>query len=343
MKTFSSTPPFHRPTWKLGTRLVPSVVRGSLILGFCYAALFIGAGECYGLWDKPPTNTPKPANTHKPPQPTQVPTDPPVITTNTYTPTYTIEQTPTLTNTAGYCICGSTPTAPGIPTCTFTSTPTVTLTYTRTATNTVQPGGLSSVSETSRTLPPTDTGAMTATQTDAGSAAGGLALAGSAQGDTDTLESALWTPINKSPRFPWAGFDPGATVSANAGGMSFVLLLAAMVMGGGALFALSLMNRKEAYELPRSADEATAALEINPITVGAFGFTARLAEQVPLLSYGERVVLSKVGSGIGRALHRIDSLSDVKRISVMGPQEFLQLTSRSPFLTTPIRGMGWAG
>jgi len=73
-------------------------------------------------------------------------------------------------------------------------------------------------------------------------------------------------------------------------------------------------------------EAAAATMAINPTTVGAVGFSAWLAGQAPLLSYGEQVVISKVGNGIGSAIHLVGGISDLKKISEMGPQEFLQLT-----------------
>jgi hypothetical protein len=122
--------------------------------------------------------------------------------------------------------------------------------------------------------------------------------------------------------------------------MPYLLLLAALVIGGGAFFALKLQGHAEVYDPSMGGGGAAATLAINPIAVGALGFAPWLAGQAPLLSSGEKVVLSKVGNGIGSAINLVGGSSDLKNISEAGTQEHLQLTTTSPFLAVSMRGAG---
>ncbi len=125
--------------------------------------------------------------------------------------------------------------------------------------------------------------------------------------------------------------------------MPFLLLIAALMTGGGVFFAFKLRSRKQVYGPSLAVGGAAAAMAIHPVTVGAFGFTAWLAGQAPMLTQGEQVVLSKVRNGIGSAIHLVGGISDLKKISEMSTQEFLQLSANSPFPTLGIRGTGFAG
>ncbi len=111
--------------------------------------------------------------------------------------------------------------------------------------------------------------------------------------------------------------------------MPYLLFLATLAMGGGAIFAFTTRSRREIYDPSPGGGATAATMAIHPATVGASGFSAWLAEQAPLLTDGEKVVLSKVGNGILSALHLSGRKSDLTRISERGPQEFLQLAAGS--------------
>jgi hypothetical protein len=124
--------------------------------------------------------------------------------------------------------------------------------------------------------------------------------------------------------------------------MPFLLLLAALMTGGGLFFAFRLWRRAEVYVPYAGVGRTDPTTAINPSTVGAFGFAAWLSNQAPLLNYGERVVLSKVGNGIRSAMHLVGQTPDLKKISEMGTQESLQLTTSSPILPAAVWGTGFA-
>jgi hypothetical protein len=123
--------------------------------------------------------------------------------------------------------------------------------------------------------------------------------------------------------------------------MPFLLLFAALVIGGGAFFAFKFQGRTEVYDPSKGGGGAAATLPINPALVGAYGFAAWLVGQTPSLSFGEKVFLSKVGNGFNAAINLIHSNPDLKNISEMGTQESLQLTASSPPLRSAIRGTGF--
>jgi hypothetical protein len=72
---------------------------------------------------------------------------------------------------------------------------------------------------------------------------------------------------------------------------------------------------------------------INPATVGAVGFSAWLAGQVPVPTPEEKEILAKVENGVGSAANQVGGVSDLNKISETGTEEFLQLTKSSPFLS----------
>jgi hypothetical protein len=108
--------------------------------------------------------------------------------------------------------------------------------------------------------------------------------------------------------------------------MPYLLFLATLTIAGFAFFAFTIRAPKAVY-VPSQDGAAAATLAINPVTVGASGFSAWLAEQAPMLTHGEQVVISKVGNGILSALNWSGRISDLMGISERGPQEFLQLTT----------------
>jgi hypothetical protein len=123
--------------------------------------------------------------------------------------------------------------------------------------------------------------------------------------------------------------------------MPFLLFLAVLVIGGGSFFILGLQGRTGAYDPSRGSGGAAASLPINPAMVGGFGFAAWLMEQAPALSFGEKVFLSKIGNGFNAAINFVSGNPHLKNISELGTQESLQLTARSPFLTSEIRSTGF--
>jgi hypothetical protein len=355
MKQFFSVPPLHQSVLVFIRRQFPRILKVFLILGVTCLTSFTGVSVCYGQGDNAlkPTKT---DNTHVPTYKTIVPTDPPVIPTNTPivptntpVPTDTNIQTSTPTDTPD-CTFGPTPTATGtpLPTCIPTSTPTQTLTETEMPTDTARPGGPTSTPRPSKRLAPTNAAGITVTQTASATATGmGAApLSGQSaatQGMIGALATASSTPTSNGASVPGPGIGTGSNLKINANGMPFLLLLAALVIGGGAFFAFKLRGRKEVYDPSMGGGEAAPAMAINPAAVGAVGFSAWLAGQAPLLTYGEKVVVSKVGNGIGFAIHLVSGISDLKKISEMGTQEFLQLTTSSLFPTAAIRSTGSVG
>jgi hypothetical protein len=112
------------------------------------------------------------------------------------------------------------------------------------------------------------------------------------------------------------------------------LLLAALGIGGGAVSVNKLWGIKENYSPSQDGGEpAVPTTVINPTTVGALGFTAWLAGQVPVLTPDEKEVLTKVENGVGSAANQVGGISDLNAISEIGTEEFLQLTKSSPFLS----------
>jgi hypothetical protein len=152
--------------------------------------------------------------------------------------------------------------------------------------------------------------------------------------------TASLTPTSNGAFLPLSEIGTGPNPKLNANGMPYLLVLAALVIGGGAFFAFKYQGRTEVYDPSSGVGGAAATMAINPITVGAFGFAAWLAGQAPALTSGEEVVLSKVGTGIGSAINLVGGSSDLKNISELGPQEHRQLTASSPFLTPANRAPG---
>jgi hypothetical protein len=123
--------------------------------------------------------------------------------------------------------------------------------------------------------------------------------------------------------------------------MPYLLVLAALVIGGGAFFAFKYQGRMEVYDPSAGVGGAAPALSINPAMVGAFGFSAWLAGQSPSLAFGEKVFLSKVTNGFRSAIDLVGGSSDLKNITETGTQESLQLAVSSPTLTSAIRDTGF--
>ncbi len=311
-----------------------------------------------------PTEIPTETLTEIPTEvPTEAPTEVPTVTltdiptytlTQVNTPTYTLipTNTPTSTNTSTWTPTSTrtstlTPTSTTTPTVTPTptqtrtptSTPTRTPTATEVPTDTVPPGAPTSTPRPSRTPPeygrsatPTPLPSVTA------------AVLGPAPSSTQTKivpsATASLTPTSIAAIFPLAGISAEPNPKLNANGMPYLLLLAALVIGGGAFFILRLQGHTAPYDPSLGGGGSAAPLIVNPATVGAFGFSGWLAGQATLLSDSEKVVLSKVADGIRSALKLAGGSPDLKLISEIGTQESLQLTARSPFLTSATRGTG---
>jgi hypothetical protein len=142
------------------------------------------------------------------------------------------------------------------------------------------------------------------------------------------------TPTNKAAAFAAPGTGSGSNQKSNAKGAPFLLLLAALGIGGGAVSVNKLWGVKENYVPSKPGGEAAApATVINPATVGALGFSAWLAGQVPALTPDEKEALAKVEKGVGSAANQIGAISDLNAIAEIGTEEFLQLTKSSPFLS----------
>jgi hypothetical protein len=354
----SCVPPFGRSASELYKRFLPRVLQVFLILGVVCLTSFSGVREDHGLVDKPPTDTEapvaptdapkptKPPNTHVPTYKTDAPiaSDTPVILTDTPIPTNTDDPNATPTNTPDCYPFSLTPTAgliPGIPTC----TPTPTLTGTEAPTDTVQPGGSTSTPKPTKTKAPTEMGGVPATPTVFGTSAEmGFASAftppSSGQGLIGSSAEPP-SPTRNAAAISGSGSGTGLNPLTGVNGMPFILMLGALVMGGGLFFGFVLRERSEVFD--PSLDGAAATLSIHPVTVGASGFSAWLAGEAPLLTSGEKVVLAKVADGIVAALHLSGRISDLIRISERGPQEYLQLTTGPRLVTAVIRGTGLVG
>jgi hypothetical protein len=379
MKKPFSIPPLGQSALVRTMRQSPSVLQVSLFLGLICITFFSGVGEAHGLLDKPPTDTDKPTNppnTHVPTYKTVAPTDPPaatntpvlptdppiasntpiastntpyptntsIIRTNTPIPSATGVQSPIPTVTTP-CTYGLTPTATGIPLPTCTPTPTPT--GTEAPTDTALPGGPTSTPRPIKTRTPTNTaGVMPDPAASVTAADPDLGItptpSDNPQGASGPLATASITPTGGDSYIPWPGTGAGSNPNPGANGIPFLLFIAALMTGGGIFFAFRLRGPREVFSAAL-ADEGSAALAIHPATVGASGFAAWLAGQVPMLTQGEQVVLSKVRNGIGSALRLVGGVSDLNKISEIGTQEFLQLTARSPFPAVAIRGSGFAG
>ncbi|MBN2084267.1 MAG: hypothetical protein JW748_03515 [Anaerolineales bacterium] len=271
-------------------------------------------------------------------------TDTPVFPTDTPIPTNTDDPNPTPTSTPDCYPFSLTPTAgliPGIPTC----TPTPTLTGTEAPTDTVQPVASTSTPRPTRTNAPTETAGILAIPTASGTADGmGIAPiftpSASGQGLLGTPAAQL-SPTGNAAPVSGSGSGAGSTPLTGVNGTPFILMLGALVMGGGLFFAFGLRERSEVFD--PSLAGATANMAIHPATVGASGFSAWLAGESPLLTSGEKVVLAKVADGIVAALHLSGRISDLIRISERGPQEYLQLTTGPRLVTAVIRGTGLVG
>jgi hypothetical protein len=115
---------------------------------------------------------------------------------------------------------------------------------------------------------------------------------------------------------------------------TYLLFLALLGIGGGAVSVNKLWGIKENNGSSHAGGGAAVpTTAINPTTVGALGFAAWLAGQVPVLTPDEKEVLTKVENGIGSAANQVGGISDLNQISETGTEEFLQLTKSSPFLS----------
>ena len=176
----------------------------------------------------------------------------------------------------------------------------------------------------------------------ASATAAGLAAAFTpTQGKIVPTATVSMTPTSDVGFLPLSSIGTGSNPKLNANGMPFLLLLAVLVMGGGAFFIFTLQGRTEGYDPSRGGGGAAASLAINPAMVGGYGFAAWLTGQAPSLTFGEKVFLAKVGNGFNTAINLVGGNPDLKNISELGTQESLQLTARSPLLTSEIRGTGF--
>ncbi|MGD0173120.1 MAG: hypothetical protein ABSC61_01605 [Anaerolineales bacterium] len=172
------------------------------------------------------------------------------------------------------------------------------------------------------------------TQTASTTPTGMRSASTSSQGMTGLPATASLTPTNKAASFPAPVTGTGSNQKANAKGAPFLLLLAALGIGGGAVSVNKLWGVKENYVPSKPGGEAAVPTTvINPATVGALGFAAWLAGQVPVLTPDEKEVLAKVENGVGSAANQVGAISDLNAIAEIGTEEFLQLTKSSPFLS----------
>jgi hypothetical protein len=380
MKKLNSIPPLRQSVIMRIGRQFPRILQAFLILGFIYAALFIGVRKSDGLWD--PSHTPHETNIPHSTDTPVIPTSPPVIPTNTSVaptntpgvpsntpgvptntpnvptntpagstatpggpsatpiPTDPNTITPTLTDTPD-CMFGLTPTATGVATC----TPTPTLTDTGAPTDTARPGGPTSTPRPSKILAQTNTPGIHGIQLVSPTAAGkdsssASTQAAAAQAMIGASATASLTPTSNGASVPGPGIGSGSYLKLNANSIPYVFLFAVLTIGGGIFFAFIQRRRREVYVPSTGGGESAATMTINPTTVGAVGFAAWLAGQAPLLTYGEKVVISKVGNGIVSAIHLVGGVSDLNKISELGTQEFLQLTISAPFPPAAIRSAG---
>jgi hypothetical protein len=115
---------------------------------------------------------------------------------------------------------------------------------------------------------------------------------------------------------------------------TYLLLLALLGIGGGSVSVNRLWGIKENNGSSHAGGgSAVPKTAINPTTVGALGFAAWLAGQVPVPTPEEKEVLAKVENGIGSAANQVGGSSDLNQIAEIGTEEFLQLTKSSPFLS----------
>jgi hypothetical protein len=345
------TPAFRRSILAFSRRQFPRVVKFAFLIISCYLMLFVGVQECYGQGGggnntPKPTNTDKPPNTHVPTYKTVQPTDPPAIPTDTplhptdtpIIPTNTlIVQTdsplPTQTGNSSStptgtpdCTSWPTPTATGVPTCTPTVTPT--LTGTGTSANSGLPGNTDSTPKPARTTVSVSRQAPSATSgPDTADESAPLAAGRESSGMPATLSP---TPTNGIPYVPISDLGPDLYQKADPRGTPYIFFLAILTVLGGGFFALVIRDRAPVYGLSRSHPETAAAMVINPVSVGASGFSAQLAMQTPMLTDGEKIVLAKVGNGINSAIHFVEGVADLIKISETGSQELLQLAWGSP-------------
>jgi hypothetical protein len=183
-----------------------------------------------------------------------------------------------------------------------------------------------------------NTAGITVTQTASATAAGkgstSTSTSTSTQGMIGLSATASLTPTSKAASFPLPGTGIGSNPKSNANGTPFLLLLAALGIGSGAVSVNKLWGMKENYVPSKPDGEAALPpTAINPATVGALGFAAWLAGQVPVLTPDEKELLTKVENGVGSAANQIGGISDLNAISEIGTEEFLQLTKSSPFLS----------
>ncbi len=355
MDNSSCVPPFLYSGLSKLRRLLPRVLQVFLILGAVGLISFSGVRDGGGQGNNPTKEEktdkpPHPTNIHRPTDPPIVPTDPPVVptdppvvptdppvvptnpplstdtsiaSTNTLLPTDTDDPNATPTSTPDCSPFVLTPTAtsiPGIPTC----TPTQPLTETDLPTDTVPPGSATSTPRPTKTKAPTETAGILVTPTASDAASGMNSASTFSQGMIGASATQSPTPTSNLASVPGSGDNAGSNPLSNVKAMPYLLFLATLTVGGGAIFAFTTRNRRDVYDPSLGA---SATLAIHPATVGASGFSAWLADQAPLLTDGEKVVLSKVGNGIISALHLSGRISNLTRISERGPQEFLQLAT----------------
>jgi hypothetical protein len=361
MNKDSFIPIFHRSTSGSPGRIMPRILSACLVIGFACFSLFVGVSEAQGQGNNTP-NTPKPTHTEKPkdtktPKPTTQP-DTPVVPTNTSvaptdtpsgstdTPVASID-TPlssstlklTLTQTTTPdCTYDPTPTAntqTAIPTCTPTNTPTLSLGGVVSSTNTVIPFGKTSTPIPTLTLPQT-------APADAPSNRDNIVAPLLSPSTPDGKDPDSGNPINHPGDDGSEAVSPSSGPASTAVRVPFLFWFTVLLSAGGAVAAFLLRNRNEARGPVLDGGGSAATMAIHPATVGAHGFSDWLAGQDPMLTQGEQVVLSKVRNGIGSALQWVGDVSDLKKISEIGTQEFLQLTAQSPFFTLSAKGTGLA-
>jgi hypothetical protein len=371
-------PSLHRQLRKREKYALRAILAAILVIGTTCISLFTGVGEVHGQDDKTPNTHKPPTHTPRPPDPTDtpviIPTDPPPPTNTSIAPTNTsVAPTNTAivpTNTVSVptgtsvppntpnpswtltatdpCTFGLTPTATDnhLPTC--LPTPTQTPTIMEISTDTPLPGGPTATTSFTRTSTPTDASIVAPALLESSTAPAPATESTAAPSGPFPAEaipsvnpSTTPTEGNSDRIGPAAGM--GSNPVSGASGIPFLLLIASLMTGAGIFSAFGLRSRREVYGPAPAGGGSAFSTAIHPATVGAAGFSAWLIGQVPMLTQGEQVVLSKVRNGIGSALRRIGGASDLLRIIEFGPQERIQLTADFPFPAAGVRRTGYAG
>lgn len=307
------------------------VVLGAfLILGFVYAALFIGVSKTHGLWNKQGEATseipPEEATTVE--APTETPTEAPIAPSNTPTDTLTDAPTDTLVPTGTP---SPTDTPSYTPTDTFTKTYTPTRTETEVPTDTVPPGYPTSTPIPPKILPLMNTASATATE---------QMIAAPLMASSTPTSTRTSTPRPKNDNGsndPITTFFQSSSIP-NVNITPYLVLLAVTAVEVAAFWVYAFRGPK--VENPPPIKGGWAAFKTMTVAIGSPGFEAWMTGQAPILTPGEKAVLTKLGDGMQSAVNLAGGISDLKNISETGTEAFFQLTVSSPFLAWTSRVAG---